>query len=335
MKKDVVEKLMEQFGCSRSTIYNKVKTGEIKWFDEDNLKLETPIAVKEKNGKRYNRIKNIVFPNCKSFLSLLAHKVDEFHIEATTTTLEKIEIEDIIGNLTERCLIANTLFSLSWAEMILYATFCSFYRIHVANRTLLQKAVAEVSISEIYEAIYQGSRWITADQPKFIDFVSKFMDKMKRTKATVDLSYPDKIICAFQKLLDIDGNNDGIIYDKPTFLTVAEELKRIVMIPVEILKFGRNTESTILLKSYLAYRIELTRNEKNKLHKTICYKTLKRDLGFLPDMHWIQSYFDYLKTKGYIKSYQNYEDKITWEINQTEEDKQAAEKCNGTTKEST
>ena len=318
MKKEVVKKLMEQFNCSRSTIYNKIKTGELKWFDEDNLKLEAPITVKEKNGTRYNRIKNLVFPNCKSFLSLLEHKSEEFYIEATDTTPGRIEIEDNIGNLTERCLITDHLFSLSWAEMILYATLCSFYRLHVANQTLHNKVVAEVSISEIYEAIYQGSRWITADQSKFIDFVLKFSDKMKRTNATVNLSSPDKKNSDFKELLSIENGNNAIFYDKPTFLAVAEELKRIVMIPVEILRFGRNTESTILLKSYLAHRIELTRNEKSKLRKTICYKTVKRDLGFLPDMHWVQNYFDYLKTKGYIKSYQNHEDKITWELNQPE-----------------
>lgn len=333
MKKEVVKKLMEQFNCSRSTVYNKIKTGELKLVDEDNLNSETSITIKKENGKRYNRIKNLVFPNCKSFLSLLESKADEFCIEATDTTPRRIEIEDNIGNLTERCLIVDPLFNLSWAEMILYATLCSFYRLHAANQTLHQKAIAVVSISEIYEAIYHGSRWITADQAKFIDFVSKFSDKMKRTNAAVDLFYPDKIICDYKELLSIENVDNALFYIQPTFLTVAEGLKRIVMIPVDILKFGRNTESTVLLKSYLAHRIELTRNEKSKLRKTICYKTVKRDLGFLPDMHWIQSYFDYLKTKGYIKSYQNHEDKITWELNQPEKDKQTSEKCNGTTKE--
>jgi len=321
MKKEMLKKLMMEYDCSRRTIYRKIQSGELQIPNDGQELHRDMLDVKRKNGKRFRRIKNFIIPNCKSFLGLLEFYVGK-HFEERGGQIggDITQIENKVGRLKEHSSITESRFSMTWRELIFYATLCSLYKVYADDKKLLFEADAELTLHEIYEAMYQGSRWGDADQQEFIRFIYGIIVKKRNSNTLIKLSKGETIVYESYNFLKFGSyrNNDNEIvikYPKPSFLTVAEKLKQIVTIPVDMLRFGRNTETTLLLKTYMAYRIELARNKRNSMNDaTVLYKTVYRDLGVHPDERWMRKYMSYLVKKGYIKAFKQADAKITWEI---------------------
>lgn len=322
MKKEVLEKLMKGYGCSPRTIYRKIQSGELKIANDGKGLQQDKLEFKEKNGKRYIRIKNFVIPNCKSFLGLLEFYVGKHYDErADYLGGEITQIETKLGRLKEHASITEFQFSMTWRELMFYATLCSFFRVYDDDKLLFEpEHEAELTLHEIYEAMYQGSRWIDADKKEFIKFIYGIIEKRNNSNTIIKLSSKDTTLYESHNFLKFGSylNQDKEIvikYPKPIFLKIAEKLKQVVTIPVDMLRFGRNTETTMLLKTYLTYRIALARNKHNKMdNTTVLYKTVYRDLGVHPDERWMRKYMSYLVKKSYVKSFKQTETKITWDF---------------------
>lgn len=295
----LVKDLAAEKNCSESTIWRAFRAGKIKI---ENNKLVDVLVVDNDKAIRYNDLDYITIPNLAILNELLPHRVI-----ANTTSRGYTELEYVNRSKSKRLYFSfkNELAGIywDWADTLIYGVFASLYKQAKASGKLSCGRLT-VKVADILRQLHLQN---TDDNHRWLNrFLNKVMDINDNDFRMVfcKLNNGDKrdeVVAT--KLLNVAKNGDDITYTEPPLGQAADFLGYVVSIPRNFIKAGRSTAKTVILRSYLLYRVLLSQNAKNYMQNAITKRAIADNTGKDITDDFLRNYFRFLKSKNVISGY--------------------------------
>lgn len=317
-----IRQLAKQNNCSVRTIHRAIAKGEITWTDDNNAICPTALKINKAKAIRYDRLEYINIINCKTLLDMQHSRYLNYMRGGNVW-----QSEEMTGWLREHIsyIDDDKHDTFDWFDVFMLSVLDSFYKNHEVNHKLIN-GQAKISLKQLYESVFIGSEFGEGKWKERVSSISKVFDKIDRyNDSNMQISLvrldkaknPIKRLVLSSKLLDYTMDDALVIrFNEPAIGQIARELKHLVSVPVGMLEYGRNSIKTQAIKTYIAYRIVLGNCQKNKLKQSIVFSTLAIDCGWVCEREYAKNYFEYLKEKGFVKTYEITNENISWTVQQ-------------------
>ncbi|MBP5673269.1 MAG: hypothetical protein J6X49_12840 [Victivallales bacterium] len=193
--------------------------------------------------------------------------------------------------------------------------------------TLIDAGYKVITVKDIWETTHFTGEWdnVKPEQRKaFMKIIDEAKKRLKRHIMTKD--YDEKWCCTtkeygmfvdngsyFLGKLGYTDNADVVfvIEKVPVFFQLCKKEHRLISIPNEILE-SKNCKIDWLEKIYIARRIVLSANQKNRMIPSMKWKTAETELGKGIDHERAKGYMRFLKEAQLIEGYSATASKLEW-----------------------
>lgn len=180
---------------------------------------------------------------------------------------------------------------------LFYIGLCSLYG-------AFDKGIKQISIENLYRMIYNHTTKINKNQyQQFVGELKHFlMLCLKFNNSFECYYYGKKQTLNFNNLLSFNITGDTlIINDIPCLLKQARSRKRVAGINRQVISSGK--AESMLQRLYIAYRLTLAKNQKNKMSSNIESEAIQKWCGCSASEKVVKKSFIFLQQQKQIREF--------------------------------